>query len=106
MGVKKVLDDLLDLAADRFPKFTIEAERKKIITKIKAAYIEYISDISSIVDKKNLDIDKFNDRVNGLNEYRKNNVKKNLDFLEQCAKKLAKMLKTIESSKEPQKISI
>lgn len=76
-----MLDDLLDLAANRFPKFTIEAERKKIITKIKAAYIEYISDISSIVEKKNLDIDKFNDSVNSLNEYRKNNVKKNLDFL-------------------------
>lgn len=73
-----MLDSILDWAADKVQNFTGEADRRRLVEQFKSVHNEFQNIISEIVEKINIAIGVFNKKVDRLNDYRQNEVKKNI----------------------------
>lgn len=76
-----MLDSLLDWAAEKVQNFTGESDRRRLVEQFKLVHIEFQNIITEIVEKINIAIGIFNEKIDELNSYRQNKVKKNIFIL-------------------------
>lgn len=81
MVVTKLLNSIFDKLSEKVQDFTGEAKRRELVDQFKEVYGNYRWDICELIKKINLAINRFNERIEKLNEYRANIVKKDIFYL-------------------------
>lgn len=77
----QLINNLVDWAADKVQSFTGEKERRQLVLKMKDMYLNFRKDISSAINKLNMIINDFNQRIHELNNQRQGVVSNNIAAL-------------------------
>jgi len=79
--IKRLVDRGLDKAASAVQNFTGETERRNLVSEIKTFYENFKRDLSKKIHAINLVIEAFNKKIEALNDYRRETVKRNINSL-------------------------
>lgn len=91
MGLFDFVENVIDGAAKFVQDITGETERRELVSEFKAIYTESLTKIKELVEKINKGIDVFNETILILNNFRLNNVRKDLNSLYNFLSKFGKI---------------
>lgn len=80
-SLKRMANRILDRASSAVQGFTGETERRELVARFKETYESYSRKIGRLVERINFEVERFNKRIESLNEYRNTKVKWNIVHL-------------------------